>query len=85
LLLKRVQYAVNQLLLQPRIDITGAQVGHNLLNGLHHHLAVLFVFVLEVVDDAGDDFRSADLVGDFFRGIDKLKDINVSNFYIKIN
>lgn len=74
LLLEGVEDPVDQLLLQLVVDVGGAQVAHDLLDGLHHHLAVLLRLVLQVVHDAGDDLRRAHLVGQLHRGVHQLEE-----------
>ena len=49
LLLEGVQEAVHKLLLEAAVDVPGAQVGHDLLDGVQHHLAVGLAFVLQVL------------------------------------
>ncbi len=70
LLLEGVQYAVDELLLEAVVDVGGAQIIHDLLYGLHDHLAVGLGLVLEVVHDAVDDLGGAHLVGDLHCGVD---------------
>mmetsp|Transcript_29025 Transcript_29025/g.67289 ORF Transcript_29025/g.67289 Transcript_29025/m.67289 type:complete len:780 (-) Transcript_29025:1289-3628(-) len=72
LLLERIQDTVNQLLLQPRVDLGGAEVGHDLLQRLHHHLAVRLALVLEVLDKARHDLPRTHLVGKLLSGLDEL-------------
>ena len=47
LLLEGVQDAVDELLLEARVDVGRAQVAHDLLHRLHHHFSVLLVLVLQ--------------------------------------
>ena len=75
LLLKRVQYAVDELLLETVVHVRRRQVGHYFLDSFHHHLAVLFRLVLEVVHDAVYDLGGAYFVGDLDRGVHELSEV----------
>ena len=61
LLLEGVEDAVDELLLEAAVHVGRRQVGHDLLDRLHHHLAVLLRLVLQVVHDAVDDLARANL------------------------
>jgi hypothetical protein len=70
--LEGIQNAIDELLLQPAVYVSGSQPAHDLLNGLHDHLAVLLVLVLQVVHEAVDNLRGADPVGNLDGGVDQL-------------
>ena len=72
LLLERIQNSINELLLQPGVDIGRAHAAHDLLDGLHDHLPVLLVLVLQVVHEAVDDLGGAHAVGDLNGGVNQL-------------
>lgn len=46
LFLEGVKNPIDQLLLQFVINVGGAQIAHDLLNGLHHHFPVLLRLIL---------------------------------------
>ena len=75
LLLEGVQDAVDELLLEAGVDVGRGQRGHDLLDRLHHHLPVRLGLVLQVVHDARDDLRRADLVADLDGGVDELAEV----------
>lgn len=75
LLLEGVEDAVDQLLLQFVVDVGGAEVAHNFLNGLHHHFPVLLRLVLQIVHNPGDDLRRAHFVGQLHRGVHQLEEL----------
>eukprot|EP00962_Isochrysis_galbana_P056214 scaffold28112_cov112-Isochrysis_galbana.AAC.2 len=64
LLLEGVQNAVDQLLLEPLVNVGGRQRGNDLLDRLHHHLPVRLRLVLQVLHDARDDLGGAHLLGE---------------------
>ena len=72
LLLEGVQDAVDELLLEPRVDVCGPEVAHDLLYRLHHHLPVLFRLILQVVHNAAHNLRSAHLVRNLHCRVDEL-------------
>ncbi len=72
LLLESVQNAVDQLLLQPRVNVRRPKVRQRLLQSLHDHLPVRLVLVLQVVHDPRDNLARADLVGNLDRRVDQL-------------
>lgn len=55
LFLKGIQDAVDQLLLQPGIDVRSSEVGHDLVDCFHDHLTILFCLVLQIVHHAPND------------------------------
>mmetsp|Transcript_241 Transcript_241/g.846 ORF Transcript_241/g.846 Transcript_241/m.846 type:complete len:825 (-) Transcript_241:710-3184(-) len=72
LLLEGVDDAVDDLLLEPGVDVGDAQVRDDLVDRLHDHLAVRLRGVLEILDDPADDVGAPDLVGDLHGGVDEL-------------
>lgn len=72
LFLEGIQDTVDELLLQPAVDIGSSQVAHCLLDTLHHHLPVLLILVFKVVDDSVDDLGRPDFVGDLDGRVDQL-------------
>mmetsp|Transcript_86974 Transcript_86974/g.243811 ORF Transcript_86974/g.243811 Transcript_86974/m.243811 type:complete len:418 (+) Transcript_86974:455-1708(+) len=64
LLLERVHDAVDDLLLEARVDVRHAEVGDHLIDGLHHHLPVWLGRVLQVLDNPPDDVGATNLVRD---------------------
>ncbi len=72
LLLEGVDETVDELHLEALVDVGRAQVGDDLLDGLHHHLAERLAFVLELVDDPRHNLGNADLVGQLHRSLDDL-------------
>ncbi|GIX65610.1 uncharacterized protein BcabD6B2_50450 [Babesia caballi] len=75
LLLKGVDHAVNEQLLQPLVElhllvrVVAQRVYQHRLDALRDHHAEALRGVLQVVDQAADDHQ-ADLVGDLHRGLD---------------
>mmetsp|Transcript_9935 Transcript_9935/g.17046 ORF Transcript_9935/g.17046 Transcript_9935/m.17046 type:complete len:337 (-) Transcript_9935:2069-3079(-) len=72
LLLEGVQDAVDEELLQTRVDVGRALVLHALLDGLHHHAAVRLALVLQILHNAAHDVCHAHLVGDLHCGLHHL-------------
>lgn len=72
LLLEGVEDTVDELLLQPGVNVSSSQVSHCLLNTLHHHLTVLLVLVLEIVHHSVDDLRRSHFVCDFHSCVHQL-------------
>mmetsp|Transcript_24317 Transcript_24317/g.61665 ORF Transcript_24317/g.61665 Transcript_24317/m.61665 type:complete len:665 (+) Transcript_24317:276-2270(+) len=72
LLLEGVDDAVDDLLLEARVDVGHAQVANHLVDGLHDHLAVRLGGVLQVLDHPADDVRATDLVGNLDGRVDQL-------------
>mmetsp|Transcript_48257 Transcript_48257/g.149019 ORF Transcript_48257/g.149019 Transcript_48257/m.149019 type:complete len:950 (-) Transcript_48257:252-3101(-) len=72
LLLERVDDAVDDLLLKARVDVRHAEVGDDLVDGLHDHLSVRLRGVLQVLDDPPDDVGASDLVGNLHGGVHQL-------------
>mmetsp|Transcript_43295 Transcript_43295/g.113771 ORF Transcript_43295/g.113771 Transcript_43295/m.113771 type:complete len:555 (-) Transcript_43295:926-2590(-) len=72
LLLEGEEDAVDELLLEPLVDVRRREVGDDLLDRLHDHLAVRLRLVLEVLDDARDNLGGADLVGQLLGRLDEL-------------
>ena len=56
--LEGIKNSVNQLFFQAAVDISSTEAAHNLLDGLHDHLPVLLVLVLQVVNQPIDTFSS---------------------------
>mmetsp|Transcript_11483 Transcript_11483/g.22235 ORF Transcript_11483/g.22235 Transcript_11483/m.22235 type:complete len:601 (-) Transcript_11483:2097-3899(-) len=72
LLLKGVEDAVDELLLEALVDVGGGEARDDLLDRLHHHLAVGLALVLEVLHDAHDDLGRANLLGQLLRRLHQL-------------
>mmetsp|Transcript_9557 Transcript_9557/g.28759 ORF Transcript_9557/g.28759 Transcript_9557/m.28759 type:complete len:603 (-) Transcript_9557:2583-4391(-) len=72
LLLEGVQDAIDQQLLQPCVDVGGAQLLHYLVDSLHDHTAVGFRLVLEVLHDAAHDLGAPRLLRHRHRGLHQL-------------
>mmetsp|Transcript_8558 Transcript_8558/g.17750 ORF Transcript_8558/g.17750 Transcript_8558/m.17750 type:complete len:1008 (+) Transcript_8558:1222-4245(+) len=72
LLLEGVEDAVDEQLLQARVDVRRALVLHALLNRLHHHAPVRLPLVLQVLHDARHDVRHPHLVCDLDGGLHHL-------------
>mmetsp|Transcript_26895 Transcript_26895/g.58347 ORF Transcript_26895/g.58347 Transcript_26895/m.58347 type:complete len:263 (-) Transcript_26895:1857-2645(-) len=73
LFLEGVQDAVDEELLEPHVDLRGAEVGDDHVNGLHHHLAVRLTLVLEVLHQPPHNLRAPDLVGQLLGRLHQLR------------
>ena len=65
LLLERVEHAVDQELLHASVHVRRSEFLDHLGDGFHHHATVRFGFILQIFDDATDDFSRSDFQGDF--------------------
>ena len=72
LFLEGVQYSVDELLLQLVVNVCSTQVPHDLLDGFHHHLAVLLGLVFQVIHNSLHNLCSSDLVGQLHSGVYEL-------------
>mmetsp|Transcript_36498 Transcript_36498/g.67964 ORF Transcript_36498/g.67964 Transcript_36498/m.67964 type:complete len:323 (-) Transcript_36498:1165-2133(-) len=72
LLLEGIHDAVNDLLLQSRVDICHTQIANHLVNGLHNHLPVWLRCVFKVLYNSADDVGTANLVGNLHRRVHQL-------------
>mmetsp|Transcript_26212 Transcript_26212/g.75629 ORF Transcript_26212/g.75629 Transcript_26212/m.75629 type:complete len:219 (-) Transcript_26212:2063-2719(-) len=64
LLLERVDDAIDDLLLEPRVNVRDTEVCDRLVDRLHNHLPVGLRSILEILDDAANDVGAPYLVGD---------------------
>mmetsp|Transcript_30967 Transcript_30967/g.55423 ORF Transcript_30967/g.55423 Transcript_30967/m.55423 type:complete len:657 (+) Transcript_30967:141-2111(+) len=72
LLLKRVQDAVDEELLKPRVHVRRPQRLHHLVHRLHHHPTVRLALVLQILHHAAHDLRAPHLVGNLHSGLHQL-------------
>lgn len=83
LFLEGIQDAVDQLFLQSRVDVRRPQIAHDLLDGLHHHLPVLFRLILQIIHDPLDNLRSTHFVGNLYCRVYQLQNRKHVNFISK--